>query len=92
MTGRCQEAVQGLGRGAHPSANQGVRVVPGHSLCPKVGALSEGMWVAATCLSEMVEQLATLQAAVSSAAQSMLERPPNEAFLADVVGEMLAMF
>jgi hypothetical protein len=50
------------------------------------------MWVAATCLSEMVEQLATLQAAVSSAAQSMLERPPNEAFLADVVGEMLAMF
>jgi hypothetical protein len=32
--GRCQESMCGLGGGDHPSANQGVRVVPDHSQHP----------------------------------------------------------
>jgi hypothetical protein len=37
--GGYQETVSGLGLGAHPSANQGVRIVPGHSR-PSIGAES----------------------------------------------------
>jgi hypothetical protein len=63
-----------------------------HSWHPTAGPLHEGMQFVTTCHTEMAMQLATLWAAVSLAAQSMLGRFPTEAFQADVVGEVLANF
>jgi hypothetical protein len=85
--GRCREVVRGPGRGVHPSRNQGVQVVYGHSLHPKAGP--EMTWVATACHTEMTRQPATLRVAVSFADQFMLGCLPTEAFQADVVGKIL---
>jgi hypothetical protein len=47
--------------------------------------LSEGMWIATICHTEMVGKLTALQEAVASATQSMLGHLPIEAFWVDVV-------
>jgi hypothetical protein len=54
--------------------------------------LSEGMRLAALRHIEMVGELATLWAAVSSAAELALGRSPNEIFRVEVVGELVAEF
>jgi hypothetical protein len=50
------------------------------------------MWLAALRHTEMVEELAALRAAVSSATQSVLGRSPNNTFHMEVVGELVTEF
>jgi hypothetical protein len=54
--------------------------------------LSEGMHITALHHTGMAEQLAMLQAAVSSAAEFMLRHSPFETFWVEVVDEMFAEF
>jgi hypothetical protein len=54
--------------------------------------LSEGMRLAALRHTEMVEELATLQATVSSVVESVLGCSPNNIFYTEVVGELAAEF
>jgi hypothetical protein len=54
--------------------------------------LSEEMHIAALLHTGMAEQLAMLQAAVSSAAEFMLRHSPFETFWVEVVDEMFAEF
>jgi hypothetical protein len=54
--------------------------------------LLEGMRLAALCHIEMDGELASLQAAVSSIAESALGRSPDEVFHMEVVGELVAGF
>jgi hypothetical protein len=54
--------------------------------------LSEGMRLAAFRHTEMVGELALLQAAVSSTVESALEHSPNDTFHVEVVGELVVKF
>jgi hypothetical protein len=54
--------------------------------------LSEGMRLATLHHTEMVEQLAALQAAASSIVELAVGRSPNEIFRVEVVGELVAEF
>jgi hypothetical protein len=54
--------------------------------------LSEGMWLAALRLTKMVGELAMLQATMSSAMESVLGRPPSDAFHMEVVGDLPTKF
>jgi hypothetical protein len=53
---------------------------------------SEGMRIATVCHTEMAGQLATLWAAVSSTAQTVLRRSRTKAFWVNVVEGMIAEF
>jgi hypothetical protein len=54
--------------------------------------LSEGMWITGLCHTEMVDHLAALRTAVSSAAEFVLSHSPNEAFRVEVVDELVTEF
>jgi hypothetical protein len=54
--------------------------------------LSEGMWLAVLCHTEMVRELAALRVAVSSTSASVLWRSPNDTFRVEVVGELVAKY
>jgi hypothetical protein len=54
--------------------------------------LSEGMRLATLHHTKMARELVTLQAAVSSAVESMLGRSPNEIFHMEVEGELVVKF
>jgi hypothetical protein len=54
--------------------------------------LYEGMRFAALCHTEMAEELAALQAAVSSTVKLVLGRSPDGALRMEVVGELAAKF
>jgi hypothetical protein len=50
------------------------------------------MWITALYHTEMIEELATLRAVMSSAAELALGCLPNETFRVEVVGELVAKF
>jgi hypothetical protein len=54
--------------------------------------LSEGMWLVALHHTEMVGELATFRATVSSTTESVLECSPGDTARAEVVGELVTEF
>jgi hypothetical protein len=54
--------------------------------------LSKGMCIATLCHSKMAGELATLQAAVSIATESVLGHSPSNTFRGEVVSELAAEF
>jgi hypothetical protein len=95
-TDRRQEEVEG--QCAHHIEELTLLRLRGSELCltivnaPSQDPLHEGMQFAVVRYTEVATQLATLWAAVSLTAQSVLGRLPAEVFQVDVVGVMVAMF
>jgi hypothetical protein len=54
--------------------------------------LSEGMWIAALCHTEMARDVAALRTVVSSAMEFALGRSPDEIFRVEVVDDLVAEF
>jgi hypothetical protein len=54
--------------------------------------LSEGMWIATLCHTEMVRELATLRSVVTSTMKFVLGRSPDKTFRVEVVDELVAKF